>query len=169
MDNLNETLDSVGEFIEYWGFKHIHGRIWALIYLSEEPISTPYIVKTLGVSKGLVSIAINELLEHELISEAGKVKNGALTYTSREDAAKTVRRVLRNRELVMVSKAEQQLNLINANSKSELKKQNISKEKLFDLLDLTSVSKSILLKMTSENLGTIYSWTAYFKKLVKVF
>ncbi len=167
MANLNKTIDSIGEFIEYWGFKKIHGRIWALIYLSKEPVSTPQIVKTLGVSKGLVSIAINELLEHDLISEAGKIKNGAITYSSKENAAKTVRKVLRNRELQMVSDAEKSLEVLFANSKQDLLEDNISKDKIFDLLDLTTSSKKILMKLTSEEIGSIHAWALYFKKVLR--
>lgn len=169
MKSLESSIDAIGEFIEYWGFKKIHGRIWAVIYLSDQPVSTPYIVKTLNVSKGLVSVAINELLEHELITSAGKVKNGAVTYTSRENAAKTVRKVLRQRELAMVSNAEKSLTELFSKSKEQLGERNISKEKVFDLLDLTSCSKKILVKMTSEEIGTIHAWALYFKKVMKVF
>ena len=169
MKSLDNTIESVGEFIEYWGFKKIHGRIWAVIYLSDEPVSTPEIVDKLEVSKGLVSVAINELLDHELISAAGKVKNGAVTYTSRENAAQTVRKVLRQRELAMVISAEKALEGLFSKSKEKLKEENVSKEKVFDLLDLTTSSKKILIRLTSQEIGTIHSWALYFKKIMKVF
>ena len=34
-----EVCDSIGDFIEYWGFKAIHGRVWALLALSTDPLA----------------------------------------------------------------------------------------------------------------------------------
>ena len=30
-----EVCDAIGEFIEYWGFKSIHGRVWAMLALGQ--------------------------------------------------------------------------------------------------------------------------------------
>ena len=31
--------DAVGDFIEYWGFKRIHGRVWTLLALRSSPMT----------------------------------------------------------------------------------------------------------------------------------
>ena len=69
-----ELISNIGAFIEYWGFRNIHGRVWGTIYLSNKPMSTPEIVERLDVSKALISGAINELLDHGLIERVGQAK-----------------------------------------------------------------------------------------------
>src|SRR4051812_41709734 len=50
---IGQVCDAVGAFIEYWGFKAIHGRIWALLALRNGPLAQAEIAKTLGVSRAL--------------------------------------------------------------------------------------------------------------------
>lgn len=161
---LAVVANSIGNFIEYWGFKSIQGRIWSLVYLSDEPISTPEIVKTLKVSKASVSIGINDLIERELIKASGKVKNGAVTYAPTPDAGAVVRKVLRERELLLISAAETNLNLLFSMSEEELNNQNISQAKLRQLLELTQASKKMITNLTSERFNTISNWASYVKK-----
>ena len=33
------VCDACGDFIEYWGFKSIHGRVWAYLTISARPLS----------------------------------------------------------------------------------------------------------------------------------
>jgi len=61
------VCEATGEFIAWWGFKSIHGRIWALLALSRDPVSQAELSRTLGVSRALVSGAIAELLEYGLV------------------------------------------------------------------------------------------------------
>ncbi len=35
--------DSIGRLIEFWGFKRNMGRLWAILYLSDRPLSAPEI------------------------------------------------------------------------------------------------------------------------------
>ena len=37
---FTDAVSVVGEVIGFWGFKENHGRIWAFLYLSSEPVST---------------------------------------------------------------------------------------------------------------------------------
>ena len=41
-----DVCDAIGDFIEYWGFKRIHGRVWALVALSSKPLPQVEIAKT---------------------------------------------------------------------------------------------------------------------------
>ena len=61
------VCDAVGAFIEGWGFRAIHGRVWALLALSRAPMPQTVIAETLGVSRSLVSLAISELMEYGLV------------------------------------------------------------------------------------------------------
>jgi len=164
---VSQLAESVGFFIEYWGFKSIHGRIWALVYLSKEPISTPEIVKQLSVSKGLVSFAINDLLEFDLIESAGKTTHGAMTYSAKEDVAGVVRKVLKDREMSHLYKAEANMKLLSTLKEDELKELNISETRLQELLSLTEASKGLLSKLVSKNINLVGEWADFIKKGVR--
>lgn len=161
---LSQAAKSIGDFIEYWGFKSIHGRIWALIYLSNTPISTPEIVRTLEISKASASIGINDLIERELITASGKVRNGGVTYVSNENVGEIVRSILKERELNLILKTEAHLKILSSFSKAEMKSNNISKEKLDQLSDLTQASKKMLIKITSSRFKNMATWSSFFKK-----
>ncbi len=165
---LTEVAESVGKFIEYWGFRSIHGRVWALIYLSDRSISTPEIIEQLGVSKSLVSTAINELIEYGLISADIKVTFGAQTYLAVDDVAQVVRKILRERELTLLSQAESNMKLLSAYSSEELLESNVNLDKLNALIDLNASSKGLLTKFVSKKVNSIKDWTGLLKKASKM-
>lgn len=53
--------DVIGRLIEFWGFKRNMGRIWAVLYLSSEPLSAEDLRHMLRLSSGAVSMAVSEL------------------------------------------------------------------------------------------------------------
>lgn len=57
--------------MKFWGFKEVHGRIWTLIYLSEDALSSPLIMKSLGLSKSAANMALADLRQYDLIEFAG--------------------------------------------------------------------------------------------------
>ena len=162
---LAQVAENVGFFIEYWGFKSIHGRVWTLVYLSKEPISTPEIVAKLGVSKGLISMAVNELLEYGLILPAKKVSHGAQTYVHADDVATVVRKILEQRELKSLADADSQLQELRKLSEFDLEKMNVCTEKLGKLEELTSGHMKLLGKLTKKDLVTIDQWLKYVKRM----
>ena len=56
-----KTLQAVGNVVEFWGFKENHGRIWALLSLRSEGLTALEIRKLLGLSKGAVSMLLQDL------------------------------------------------------------------------------------------------------------
>lgn len=53
--------DVIGRLIEFWGFKRNMGRIWAVLYLSPEPLSAEDLRQALKLSSGAVSMTLSEL------------------------------------------------------------------------------------------------------------
>ena len=51
----------VGRLIEFWGFKRNMGRVWALLYLSADPLSAEDLRRLLSLSSGSVSMTLGEL------------------------------------------------------------------------------------------------------------
>lgn len=100
---LIDLSDQIGSFIEYWGFKKIHGQIWTHIFLAQEPIDSTTLVKRLNVSKALVSLAIKDLLTYDVIQVVGKGTRRKILFQSNTDLTKVIIQVLRMRERKMLS------------------------------------------------------------------
>ena len=170
MKKLKETLEltnNIGSFIEYWGFKSIHGRLWTLIYLSKAPISAPELMETLGVSKGLVSVAINELLDFGLIEKVGKAPGGGHTYTAIDDMGSVVREVLRQRELKLLADTEQNIERLMSFSPQEIQDMGISLDRLNHLRGLTQVHKQLLQAFVAQGYSSISEWIKFIRHAIK--
>jgi DNA-binding transcriptional regulator GbsR (MarR family) len=94
------VCDSVGEFIDWWGFKGITGRIWALLAMRREPLTQVEIAETLGVSRSLVSTAVAQMTELGLIAPESEHRNAP--YRANLDIWPVVTDVLRSREWMMM-------------------------------------------------------------------
>ena len=49
-----KVADAVGALIEGWGFKRNMGRMWAVLYLEDHPLSAAELGDRLGLSTGVV-------------------------------------------------------------------------------------------------------------------
>src|SRR2546429_3472027 len=58
---VHEVADAVGALMEFWGFKRVMGRLWATLYLSEDPLSAAELCERLEISTGAASMTVNEL------------------------------------------------------------------------------------------------------------
>ncbi|MBX3022351.1 MAG: hypothetical protein KF799_11820 [Bdellovibrionales bacterium] len=103
---LEDLANEVGDFICYWGFKKIHGRLWTHIYLSNDPLDAGQLMQRLRVSKALISLSLNDLLRYDVIIENGKSARGTQTYVGNPDVLDVILNVLRRRERKMLAKAE---------------------------------------------------------------
>src|SRR5690606_9879511 len=92
---FEDLASQIGEFIEYWGFKKIHGQIWTHIFLSQNPIDATTLVKRLHVSKALVSLAIKDLMKYEVIQVVGQGTRRKVLFQSNPDLTRVICSVLR--------------------------------------------------------------------------
>jgi len=106
---VHQTCDAVGAFIEYWGFKNVLGRVWALLAIHREPLTQIAIAEKLGVSRSLVSGAVAELLERGLVSQTDNRRNAP--YVAELDVWPTIAHVLRTREWVLLEAARHALEI----------------------------------------------------------
>lgn len=102
-----KVCEAVGGFIEYWGFKAIHGRIWALLALRTEPLNQIEIAELLGVSRSLISGAVAELLSYGLVRPVSGHRNAP--YEAVLDVWPTISDVLRSREWMLLETARNSL------------------------------------------------------------
>lgn len=98
-----DACDAVGAFIEGWGFRSIHGRVWTLLALHRDPMAQTDIADALGVSRSLISLAIAELMEYGLVEPTGDHRNAP--YAVRMDVWPVISGVLRKREWMLVERA----------------------------------------------------------------
>jgi DNA-binding transcriptional regulator GbsR (MarR family) len=103
--SLNALAEQIGHFIEYWGFKKIHGQIWTHLYLSPSPLSAQDIISRLKVSKALVSLSMKDLLHYKLILQTEEsVNKKNKFYTANPEVFSVIRGVLETREHLMLTR-----------------------------------------------------------------
>lgn len=102
-----KVCDGVGQFIEYWGFKAVYGRIWTLLALHGGAMSQSEIARTLHVSRSLVSSAVSEMIDYGLLRPVGDHRNAP--YEAVLDVWPTITDVLRAREWMLLEGARQSL------------------------------------------------------------
>lgn len=105
-DNISapelEVADSVGQLMEFWGFKRPMGRIWTLLFLSPTPLGAAEIGEALKMSAGSVSMAIGELVKWGAVKKTWRPGERRDFYEAETSVGKLVQRVLRERELTLV-------------------------------------------------------------------
>lgn len=103
---LLETADLIGDFIQYWGFKKVEGRIWACLFLMDRPLNTRQLTQLLRISNSLVSISMAELLKYNVILATERGRNGVLLYRANPDAGAVIAGVLRQRERLLLQRIQ---------------------------------------------------------------
>ena len=117
---LREVVEGVGSFMQYWGFSAVDGKIWALLYLSPKPLSSAELGATLGLSKAMMSLSLNELLKYHVIEGAGFVKHGTQVFVSTKDIKAAVENVICNREKKMLARIAQAARKLEAVARSQV-------------------------------------------------
>src|SRR5678809_1148267 len=81
------------------------GRMWAVLYLEDHPLSAAELGERLGLSTGSVSMLLAELLQWGIVKKAWVVGERREHYEPETSIWKMVSRVLRERELNWVRTA----------------------------------------------------------------
>lgn len=90
--------DVVGRLIEFWGFKRNMGRIWAVLYLSPEPLSAEDLRLALSLSSGAVSMTVNDLLRWGVVRKVWVQGERKDFYTAEVQLWRMISRVFNERE-----------------------------------------------------------------------
>jgi len=93
----------IGDFIEYWGFKKTHGKIWAYLHFSLRPLSTQELIDLVGVSKGAISRALDELSRFQVIERKAGGLNGMVYYEASSRVTLAISEILKTRELKLLN------------------------------------------------------------------
>ena len=144
--------DQVGSFIQYWGFKKIHGQIWAHVWLAKTPIDATTLVRRLQVSKALVSLAIKDLIHYDVIRILGQGDRRKLLLIPNEDTHTVISNVLRQRETQMlneISKSQEALSSLDPESQAKI---DLHIERLEQMKVMTQMAQFALSALIKSNL-----------------
>jgi DNA-binding transcriptional regulator GbsR (MarR family) len=101
------TADAVGALIESWGFKRNMGRMWAVLYLEDHPLSAAELGERLQLSTGSVSMLLTEMQEWGAVKKAWVLGERREHYEAETSIWKMVSRVFRERELQWIRNASE--------------------------------------------------------------
>ena len=97
-DPIDQASDTIGQLMVFWGFKHIMGRIWAILYLSPKPLTAPELVEKIHASSGSISMGLRDLLAWGAIHKVCPSGSRKDHFVAEGDIWKMVSRVLSERE-----------------------------------------------------------------------
>ena len=98
------VADTVGNVIEFWGFKRNQGRVWAVLFLRDVALSAPELQQVLGLSKGAVSMITRELEQWGVIRRVRRPQDSAWRFAANADLLTMVNRVLESREVAFLER-----------------------------------------------------------------
>jgi DNA-binding transcriptional regulator GbsR (MarR family) len=141
---LEELANEVGDFICYWGFKKIHGRLWTHIYLAKTPLDAGQLMNRLKVSKALISLSLNDLLKFDVIHENGKSARGTQVYIANPNVLDVILNVLRRRERKMLAKAEMGYKMLASLNPESIQRCNLQVERMESMGRMISEAQNAL-------------------------
>jgi len=134
----NIAVDAVGDVIDFWGFKQNLGRVWALLYLYNQPLSAAEMRAALALSKGGVSMLLRDLEHWKVVIRVREKGEIAWRYKAETDVIKMARRVLEAREYVFIRRIGGDFEKAKAMA---LASQNASPEKLERLANMAALAE----------------------------
>lgn len=153
---MQDLAEQIGEFIHYWGFKRVHGRIWTHLFLAHRPLDAADLVRQMKISKALISISLRELLEFDVVQEVGKSARGTHLYRTNPDILSVILSVLRQREKRMLARVNAAHEVLKRMIAIEPEMQGISSaaiDRLGQIVDRANLQLDSLIALRSVDFG----------------
>jgi DNA-binding transcriptional regulator GbsR (MarR family) len=99
------AADAMGRLMEFWGFRRHMGRLWTILYLSPEPMTTTDLAETLQLSSSAVSLSLGELVHWGAVRKTWRPGKRKDFYQAESSVWKLLRRVYERRELNLIREA----------------------------------------------------------------
>ncbi len=93
------VASAIGRIMAFWGFRRNLGRIWSLLFLSPEPLTSAELCERLNLSAGSVSMALKELQRWGAVRKRDVPGERREHYAAESDIWGTVARVMEQREV----------------------------------------------------------------------
>lgn len=158
---FEDLADQIGEFIHHWGFKKVHGKIWTHLILSEEPLDAGELIRRLRISKALASMSIRDLMEYQVILEAGKSSRGTILYKPNLEVSNVIINVLRRREKRIISRIQSSYKMVRDLNQDERKRLQIDPSRFKLLGELVKSAERSLDAMIAMSEMDLSSWEKF--------
>ena len=164
LDWEEQTLQTVGKVIAFWGFKENHGKIWALLSLREEGLTALELRELLGLSKGGVSMLLQDLESWNVIirQEAEEIDEGVFLSLTPEEKHSVEKR--RGRIYKASSDFYQMISYV-----LQRREQDLLTETLSHLNDAASAAESTATQHQKDVLETMISSAALVQRSLQFF
>jgi len=154
-------LDRVNQICNKFGLNNIMAQLYAILYLSNKPLSLNDMVERLNISKGSVSVNVRALERYGIVRRVWVKGSRRDYYEAETDISKVI--IDRAKSMIqgrlseleeMVNASYQALNLVDALDKDEEKKLKVFKERLDRLRSLHNRAQSLLNFFSSESFNS---------------
>jgi DNA-binding transcriptional regulator GbsR (MarR family) len=144
--------DIVGRLIEFWGFKRNMGRVWAVLYLSHEPLTAQELRELLRLSSGAVSMILSELSRWGVVRKVWIQGDRRDHFAAEVQLWRMISRVLSERErteiVVFMETCEEALRFLETklggHDAKDRARAQLQIERIKGLLDLAKLGKKLL-------------------------
>jgi DNA-binding transcriptional regulator GbsR (MarR family) len=144
--------DAIGRLMQFWGFKRNMGRVWAVLYLSERPLTAQDLRDRLQLSTGAVSMTVTELLRWGVVKKLWVQGERREHFAAEGNLWKMISRVLREREqaeiLDTIAAMEDALRAIEAHTRADdpdvRARALVQRERIGQLLELARLGRQLL-------------------------
>ncbi|HET8933005.1 MAG TPA: MarR family transcriptional regulator [Polyangiales bacterium] len=141
--------DAIGRLMVLWGFKRNMGRVWTLLYLSNEPLTAFVLRERLQLSAGAISMTLNELARWGVVHKVWRQGDRHDYYEAESSLWKMISRVLRERELSEVDHTIEALedalaSLKRRASPADAPRNHTQQDRIEQLLELARLGRSML-------------------------
>jgi DNA-binding transcriptional regulator GbsR (MarR family) len=144
--------DAIGRLIEFWGFKRNMGRVWAVLYLSETPLTAKDLQERLSLSVGAVSMTVSALERWSVVKKVWIEGDRRDHFVAEGNLWRMISRVLAEREKVVIIDAIDELEKAlahveerqKARDPAERARARLQRDRIKQLLELARLGRSLL-------------------------
>jgi DNA-binding transcriptional regulator GbsR (MarR family) len=159
--------DAIARLMVLWGFKRNMGRVWTLLYLSDEPLAAHVLRERLQLSAGAISMTLNELARWGVVRKVWRQGDRHDYYEAESSLWKMISRVLRERERAEIVWAIEAFEDALATLKRRedpgaAARMSIQHERIEQLLELARLGRSMLDALI-DNARMDASWLPRFR------
>ena len=158
-----------GEMGARWGINRTVAQVYALLYISAEPLNAEDIAKTLSVARSNVSTSLRELQGWRIIKVAHVLGDRRDHFTATKDVCQTFQRILDERKRREVDPTLEVLQACVAELDAGDSRDDYVRQHLLDLLDFFATMVSLyeeVRRLPSDRLPQIVKLRGKMRKLL---
>lgn len=145
---IYRACEAVGGIVEMWGFKRVLGMVWTFVYLSPRPLSAQDIRSGLGISSGLVSMVLQELVRWGVVHKQPTPGERKEYYTAERNVWRPISKVIREREMYQVATTLERLReaecALESSGDDEDEAKRVAADRLAELIQVGEHAHSML-------------------------